>query len=294
MPIEIADACADFLRFCDEALDQPPSRQLELWRRLYEEPNRALFDLYYSRYGTRGRAGQVLGRLLAAAPTIRETAPRVAALVERVVPRCATLLGFVEGDLRYVLMVGLFQSVAWQADFEGRPTSFLALETAPNQDLAAVELALAHETAHALHRLASGIKAEGTHVGEGLLCEGVAVLSSMRLCPGWPEAAYLLPLETTDDGQPRDAWLADCERRGPELRDRLLADLDRDDVGTFAAYFWEANQHAPRGLPPRSGYVVGRRLVEALVDRHPLVEIVRWPREQAREMIRLALEQAGR
>jgi Predicted Zn-dependent protease (DUF2268) len=294
MPIQVADVCADFLAFWAEGRDQPPARQLGLWRQLYEEPNRALFDLYYSRYGTRGRAAQVLDRLVAVGPTVRATAPRVAALVERVAPRCADLLGVADHDLRYVLMVGLFQSVAWQAEFEGAPTSFLALETEPNQDLAAVELTLAHETAHALHGLASGIRAEGTHVGEGLLWEGIAVVTTVRLCPGRPEAAYLSPAETTDVGQTRDEWLAACDRRGWELRERLLADLDRDDVRTFAAYFWEADQHAPRGLPPRAGYVVGYRLVEALLDRHHLAEVVRWPPERARTMVRQALETVGR
>ena len=76
-----------------------------------------------------------------------------------------------------------------------------------------------------------------------------------------------------------DGWVAECERRAPELRARLRADLDSEDETVYAQYFFG---RSGRDLPPRCGYFVGRRAVAALADEHSLPDLARWPYARAR------------
>jgi len=296
MRIHLENICPDFLAFWDWARERSPAEQRQLWRALYEDPNRDIFDVYYSRWGDPDRLEAALHRFEEAAPRVRAIAPEAARAIRHLGPECAQLFGAPHAEVRYVLMVGLFTSDGWATHLRGEPTSFLALEWDQYSRRRDLEIMVAHEAAHSVHDQCGPFRPDSTVVGEGLFAEGLAQLASTILAPGAPEAAYLCPGgERTMVGQDCAEWVAECDRRWPELRRWLLRDLERSEVPRFAAYFWGPRHHTDpdphENVPVRAGYVVGYRVVSALSRHHNIAAMARWPAERAVAEVRQALEQ---
>jgi uncharacterized protein YjaZ len=185
-------------------------------------------------------------------------------------------------------MIGLFQSDAWATSLCGQPTSFLTLEhiASPRQ----LEITVAHEAAHTLHRRSASPPLDdwvhGGTVGEGLFTEGLAVLTSARVVPGASDAEYL-----NNHGPDGPAWLAACARQWGEIRQRILGDLGQVDPAHVRAYF-AANRAtaAQGGLPIRAGYVAGYYILGALNQQHTVAEMACWPATRILAEIREVLE----
>lgn len=296
VPIQVENICPDFLAFWERARGHNPDDQRRLWRVLYEQRHREIFDVYYGRYGSPELLEAALHRYALVVPRILALVPDAERLASETTPRCAALFAAPSADFAWVLMVGLFASDAWAAPLRGRTAAFLALESPTLAERRSIAITVAHEAAHAVHEACAAFSlADSTLVGLGLFAEGVAVLASMLLVPGESEHAYLCPgAETTQDGQDCRAWLADCDERWPELRRRLLRDVDQDDPARFATYFWGGRHRrgdaAPTVVPVRAGYVVGYRVVGALNRHYTLPEMARWSPEQAAGAVRATLE----
>jgi hypothetical protein len=261
---------------------------VDLWRTLYEDRHRDIFDVYYGAYGRPDRLGDALGRFPGAVPIMRPAMATAEECIARTVPRCARLFEDLEGDVPYVLMAGLFQSDAWATYLRGQPTSFLTLEhvASPRQ----LEITVAHEAAHTLHhRSASPPLDDWVHggtVGEGLFSEGLAVLASARVVPGATDAEYL-----NISGPDGPAWLAACARQWGEIRQRILGDLRQVDPAHVRAYFLANKATASQaGLPVRAGYVAGYYILSALNRQHTVAEMARWPATRIVAEIRAVLE----
>jgi hypothetical protein len=286
--VRIENICPDFFAFWERAAGRARGEQVDLWRTLYEDRHRDIFDVYYSAYGRPDLLGDALERFPHAVPIMRAAMATAEECIARTVPRVALLFEDLEGELPYVLMVGLFQSDAWATSLRGQPTSFLTLEhvASPRQ----LEITVAHEAAHTLHQRTAlpplNDWVHGGSVAEGLFTEGLAVLASARVVPGATDAEYL-----NNHGPDGPVWLAACARQWGELRQRILGDLGQVEPAHVRAYF-AANKAtaAQAGLQVRAGYVAGYYILGALNRQHTIAQMARWPATRSVAEIREVLE----
>jgi hypothetical protein len=255
----------DFLAFWARAKGEQRGVQRRLWRGLYEEPNRELFDLYYTNWASPEMLDAALDRFEGEVGRIAERADSLPRWIADAARATADFLGQPLPELDIQLLVGLFSSDGWVASFLGRPTLFLAAEYIPPYDA----IFFAHECTHLVHR-AAGF--DGDTVAAAVIAEGLAVAVSAELEAGHGEAVYLWMRDGHED------WLAECVERENELRARLRADLDSEDPDVYARWFLGRPNNS--GLPPRSGYFVASRSIAGL--RVPYRELVTWGYEQAR------------
>lgn len=279
--VHIINICPNFLAFWDVAANFPQNEQQRLWHTLYEEPHRAIFDVYYNLYGHPAGLEAALTRFDTVAPRLRTLLPHIVQAVEKVVPQCAQLFATTHDDVQFVLMVGLFASDSWATFLHRKLTSFLALEVEHNLNLRTVTISIGHEAAHTFHQQCSSFSLVNPTVGEGLFSEGLAILASTIVTPDAPEAAYLWPGgEHTITGQDCRAWVAACDEQWPEVRRWLLRDLDRTD--RYPSYFYVYPKDGlPAGVPMRVGYVAGYRILNQLGQRYSVAEMARWSQERA-------------
>lgn len=263
--MRVDSAVPDFLAFWERAEGEPLEVQRRLWRELYEEPNRDLFDIYYTNWASPEMLDAALERFNSDAGTIAARADSLSRRVADAARATADFLGQPLPQLDVQLLVGLFSSDGWVTSFRDRPTLFLAVEYIPPYDA----VFFPHECTHLVHR-AAGF--DGDTVAAGVMAEGLAVAVSAALDPGHGEAVYLW----MRDG--REAWLAECVEREEELRARLAADLDSEDADVYARWFlgWPNDS----GLPSRSGYFLAHRCIVELGV--PYRELVTWGYERAR------------
>lgn len=263
--MHVDSAVPDFLAFWETAAGEPRERQRRLWHELYEQPNRDLLDLYYTNWASPDGVDAALDRFAAEAATI---AVRAARLPEQAAAAARVAADFLERpvpDLDVQLLVGVFSSDGWVADFRGRRTLFLAVEYMPPYE----DVFLAHECTHLVHQ-ATGF--DGDTVAAAVVAEGLASTASAELEPGHEEAVYLWMRDGRED------WLAECVEREEELSARLRADLDSEDAGVYARWFLGRSNDF--GLPARSGYFISRRWVLELGV--PCRDLVSWDYARAR------------
>jgi hypothetical protein len=263
--LRVDSTVPDFLAFWEAAAGESREVRRRLWHELYEQPNRELFDLYYTSWASPDGLDAALDRFAAEAETI---AARATSLPQRVIEAARATADFLEKpvpDLDVQLLVGLFSSDGWVTDFRGRRTLFLAVEYVPPYDT----VFLAHECTHLVHR-ATGF--DGDTVAAAVVAEGLAVAVSAELESGHGEAVYLWMRDGRED------WLAECVAREEELSSRLRADLDSEDPHVYARWFLGRPNES--GLPTRSGYFVSRRWIVQLGV--PCRELVSWDYDRTR------------
>jgi hypothetical protein len=263
--LRVSSAVPDFLAFWEAAAGESRYAQRRLWHELYEQPNRALFDLYYTNWASPDRLDAALDRFPGEAATISARAP---SLPQRITEAAQVTAEFLEQpvpDLDVQLLVGLFSSDGWVTDFRGRQTLFVAVEYVPPYDA----LFFAHECTHLVHH-ATGF--DGDTVAAAVVAEGLAVAVSAELEPGHEEAVYLWMRDGCED------WLAECVAREEELSAKLRADLDSEDPDVYARWFLGKPNES--GLPARSGYFLSHRWMRDLGV--PYRDLVSWDYERAR------------
>lgn len=290
----IENLLPDFRAFWSQAHDRDVLEQRRLWNALYAGRHRDIFDLYFRDYASRDHLEAALHRYAQALPHIEEVAAVVTDHIQTDLPQLAALLGVDRDDatLHHVVLVGVFDSDAWEDSLRDRPTCFFAAERIASR--LAAEVTVAHEVTHGLHALTNtDVAAGGNAVGRNLFLEGFAVYISMLAVQGLAEADYLwLGAPTTTQSQRVRDWLRACEAAWPTLRDQLLRDFDAHDEPTNGAYFITRPAYLRVEVPVRAGYFVGHRLVATLAAAHTPSELVRWPLERAISTLRNILVQA--
>lgn len=292
MPVIIDDLTPDFLAFWNRAAGLDVAEQTRLWHALYEGLHHDVFDAYYRRHAGSGDLASALVRYPEVVARIRTGAPALREGIARVAPEVARLFDVPEGELRYLLMVGLFSSDGWLDFLGGEPVCFCAAELV--EDAGTAPIVLAHEAAHGYHARCQPPGFAGMDaVGHALFREGLATLASAQAVPGWDDGTYLwCGRRATIGGQPVGEWLAVCEARWPALRAALLRDLRREDTETYATHF--IPRETPNGLPPKAGYVVGYRLLAELGRDHAVAEMARWSPDRAFLEVARLLERSER
>lgn len=282
--VHIENICPDFFRFWAQAETAAHDEQKEIWSGLYEACHAEVFNVYYSLYGAREGLDDALDRFGQHITRLRALEPVVAESIARIVPKCQSLFLPPENDLRFVMMVGLFYSDAWAAFLRGQPASFVALEQI--RDTMNVDVTIAHEAAHTLHRQCTGFVADvTTHtVGQTLFTEGLAILASSKVVPD----AGLVELFLVEE----ESWIHACKQHWTELRKGLLRDMERLAWIKPTPYFYNDPMLLTSEVPvPRAGYFAGYQVVRVLGESYPIEVMGRWSIDTATAQVRAVLEQ---
>jgi hypothetical protein len=288
MSDQLIDLTPDFLAFWKETQGRSCEEQQRLWFERYESPHQRLFAVCGGRHGNAEALPAALARYPSLVPQLPATVAAVHAAIARTGPAVAKLFGLERLDLRSVLLVGMFWSDGWIADLDGVPTCSVAVEYLTPAAEPRVGLLLAHESAHLAHATCLGDAWNETEtVGQHLFLEGLAIVASAQLIPGYDPATYTwLGLTRTPRGLDLMDWMAACERAWPQVRVRLQRDLASTDPVVHAPYFLQA----PEDLPERIGYFAGWQLVSTLSREHAVAELARWSPSHIQERVALALE----
>lgn len=286
MPVTIENLTPDFLAFWQQAKGRPLPEQEQLWHELYQARHPDVFEVYQD-YGGRLDRDDRLAAALVCFPahlsTLEPLIYQAPKLVIRTAEATRQVFGAAPAELPFVLMVGLFRSNGWADLLRGRQTAFLALEQFATPQ--ALEITVAHETAHVLHLGEDPARWNEHDVGEKLFKEGLAVCASEQVVPGLTAGEYLW------FGPGFEDWVTRCTERWAELREEVLRDLDRQDEATADRHFtYFPDQLGERGeRPTRAGYFVGYQVVSYLTRRHSLRELASWSPTEAKEAVRQVL-----
>jgi hypothetical protein len=138
---------------------------------------------------------------------------------------------------------------------------------------------LEHELFHVHHEALHPDAPE--NVAQSLWEEGLATYVSAALNPG----------ATHDEVSVPDALVAEGTPRIPELAGRLLAHLDDPATGPVYKQFFYGSTETNPEVPPRSGYLVGWRIAEALGRTRSLAQLAALTPAESRSLVERALRE---
>lgn len=244
------------------------------WVEQYEAAHPAVFEVYYRAWGLREKCGEAARDVPRLAPAMASIEARARGLAEEA-EAFFVAEGLIDDDLDVVLLVGARTSDGWVTELDGRPTLFLALEFLGDPPYDA--LLLSHEAFHIAHAR-HGAETWPEDCAASLFQEGLAVAVTRDLHPGLSDSAYLCFDDAHGD------WVDDCARLAPQIAGRALAELDTsyDDLRVRSLFTTRADEE---GLPSRSGYWLGDRVLRRLMRDHPTRELLAWDHPTAREAL---------
>ncbi|HEY3314572.1 MAG TPA: hypothetical protein VGL40_04735, partial [Bacillota bacterium] len=262
----IIDTVPTFLDFWDKAGGLVPPLQLLTWEKEYYEPNRQVFDLYFTRWADRSQLPEAFARYPKSVTTIRalaETFPRDA---ERIAVEAGSVLAAVAA-VDVIALVGAYGAGSWSWPVFSRPAALVALESFASRSR--LGLALAHEIGYAVAQNAAGVGfGEVQRYQHDLLFnlafEGLAGLIAMVVRPGLSDSEYAWPSGGAPSrgepggGEPSggepgpavptaaDDRLAWCRRHRSELLRSLARDSLANEADVCDHYFGPNGDYAGR------------------------------------------------
>lgn len=268
--MRVHDLVTPFTKFAS-SVDGPPDEAVARWRSEIVEPHAGLFEAIEP-WVNPDRAADRLPGLIDRHGDFEARAQRAVHAVEK----AYTLLPD-PSPFETVVMVGLGGANGWAATVEGRETLFLGVESLPEPGYDVV-LAL-HEMIHVQH-LARGDRGwPDEQVGANLFREGLATYATTRLLPEVDASGHLW------FAPGREPWIDRCAALEPELRRRIMAELDGDDVD---GRWFRGLPDRPGEFPGRCGYWLGLRLMEHVLDGIALETAMQWPLDEATHRMKSA------
>ena len=255
-------------------VDSPVVREAR-WKDLYESAHPDVFAAFYADQGDKEGRSAVVRELTIVRDRVREGGPVLHRVIEEVEPAVRDALGVAPTpDPLHVLMVGPYSINVLVGSMGDDVTVFHCLEWFQSE--AGSRVLVAHEDAHAWHRIVLGLLPPAEDAAWTAFSEGLATLVSRRVVPDRPEEDYFwYGHEGFED------WLPWCVEHRDELLARFRDELDHE--GTAETFYGS-------GLVDkrwRVGYYLADLLVASL-DR-PLPELVTLSVDDARTAIREAL-----
>lgn len=274
MNIIVKNICGDFLRFWEEACKAETLEEKKaLWNKIYEEPNKDIFDIYYNGFGNRKNLdAAIIEKLPTAIERIKKLNIEIESKIKEVTLKCSELFHTDDIDFNYVIMVGTFSSNGWGCFYNNKPTVFFAVEF--DNDLDYFDIFLSHEITHNFHMNINKIDDANANLAYLTLEEGLAVVASKTLYPGFADTVYL------NFGLYGDAWLRKCRDIFYSIKDEYILSLTSNENETIRKYFFgRISEDKP--VPNRIGYVIGYNIVSVLVKNYSFHEIASWNLEEA-------------
>lgn len=281
MNIKVKNICGDFLRFWEEAQKvETIEEKKALWDRIYEGPNKDIFDIYYKSFGHRKNLDSaIVERYPKEIERIKKINRIIESKIREVSAKCSELFGTYNIDFNYVVMVGSFSSNGWGCTFNNEPTVFFALEF--ETDPAYFDIFLAHEITHNFH-MNINKNNECDSLADCTLGEGLAVVASKVLYPGLKDTAYL------NFGPSGDEWIEKCKHVFKDIRDEYIGNLASNNQELVNGYFLGKIKEEKK-VPNRIGYVIGYVLVMELIKEYTFYELASWDSSQTLSQVKKVL-----
>jgi hypothetical protein len=273
-----------FEGFARKAGVESPYRRELLWKDLYQAAHLDVFaGLEEAIPGSTAGLPAMVRELSRVRTRAKEAAPVMRDIIAEVDPRLVALMGVpAEPSPLHVLMVGAFTTNSAVGRVGEDVAVFHCVEWFQSADGA--RALVAHETAHAWHRLALQRAAQVVppdgDLAWTIFYEGLATQASRAAAAGLPEVDYFWY------GHPEvEEWLPWCTEHAGELRTQLGDGLnDPKAVDTFFGAGFVAGRW-------RVGYYLADRLVGGLGRTLP--ELVALSVSDAREAVFEALATGG-
>ena len=271
----IVDILPSFEDYARQVFVDTPFVRESKWKDIYEKAHPEVFEAFYADQGEQVGKSAVVRELTIVRERVREGGPVLHRVIEELEPAVREALGLAPTpDPLHVLMVGPYSINVLVGKLGDDVALFHCLEWFQSEEGSRV--LVAHEDAHAWHRIVLGAVPAGGDAAWMAFSEGLATRVSRQVVPDQPENEYFwYGHEGFED------WLPWCEEHREELLARFRDEIDQPDT---ADTFFGGGLVEKRW---RVGYYLADLLVAAL-DR-PLPELVALSVAEAREAIRGAL-----
>lgn len=271
----ILDILPSFEEYARKTFIDSPFVRESRWRELYEGDNPEVFAAFYADQEERAGLSAVVRELTIVRDRATAGGPVLHRVIEEVEPAVREALGLAPTpDPLHVLMVGPYSINVLVGPMGDDVAVFHCLEWFQSEEGSRV--LVAHEDAHAWHRIVLGGAPPGDDAAWTAFSEGLATLVSRQVVPGRDEDDYFwFGHEGFED------WLPWCTEHRSELLARFRDELD--DPATSDNFFGS-------GLVEkrwRVGYYLADLLVASL--ERPLPELVALSVDEARTAIREVL-----
>lgn len=292
MKVKIRDISNDFCEFWDKSKGKSYNEKVKIWKSVYEEPNRDVFDKHLSLARIFKKDFNLEDRYEHSFKKYENCINKVKSIneniEEKIMETCNACMKLFDigndSDLElcFVTMVGLYLADGWVSDFKGRPTTFFAMEYMPKPEN--VNIFLAHEITHCIHNNISEFGNDLT-LAERIFIEGFAVTASKKLCEGRDTYVYI--------GKSNE-WLIRSMESWEYAKQDVIDNLgNKTDEYTSKYFMGEDNKSLK--IPARSGYTYGYFLVNKLLEKYTFHEMIKWKSERIikevnKEIINLELK----
>lgn len=286
MVVNIRDISETFCTFWEKAQKLNFEEQKLMWKQLYEEPNKDIFEhfdyifkLSNKNYSIDNDLEECFKRYHVHYDNIKALSCVIKGDIDKICKRCSDVLKINDLELNFITMIGQFHANAFVTPFNGT-TAFYFLEQMPEQKY--LDILLAHEITH-LFQFPQLIKEEHEPtIAEHIFMEGLACFSSSIICAGFSKAEYL------SFNSKGSQWLFDCEKYLPNLRTELIDNIESTDHFYYMKYF-TGNSEYTSEIPIRIGYALGYNIIAYLNKSYSLDELILWSSNRINKEVKDAI-----
>jgi hypothetical protein len=281
--ITVRNLMPQFWDFWQAAQDKPAAEQLQLWRRLYQQPNAAVFADLRSPCA-RDLAGDVMQREYF--PDLKQVIPGMHSLSASL----PLTIGAVQKRF-----VGTFADMRWTGPIyvmasggcfngrsqliEGRPALLLGVDDIVGLGETNLSPLITHEMFHRYHYAFFPFEPELPQpLWVRLWAEGMATYVAHRLNP----TATNFDLMTID---PKETVQLDA--RMSSIATDFVSRFSSSSQADGTLYFSDDSKSSL--VPARAGYYLGLRVAEYLGRRYSMQTMAHWSHEEAKPHIMAAL-----
>lgn len=286
--IAVRNLMPQFWDFWQAAQDKPVDQQLRLWRRLYQQPNAAVFADLRSACAN-DLAGDVMQR---------EYFPSLKGVISGMHSLSASLPMTIDAVQKR--FAGAFPDMRWSGPIyimasggcfngrsqimQGRKALLLGIDDIVGLGETNLSPLITHEMFHRYHYEFFPFEPQLPQpLWVRLWAEGMATYVAHRLNP----AATNLDLMTIE---PRE--VVQLNARLPAIATDFVSRLDSSSDTDANLYF--ADENASALVPARAGYFLGLRVAEYLGRQYSLRTMAHWNHDQAKPRILAALRHLQR
>lgn len=281
--IAVRNLMPDFWTFWRAARDEAPGTQLQLWRKLYQQRNAAVFADLNSTCGKDLQAGvleeqyfPILKGLIPAMRALSASLPKTIASAEGAFGAAFPDMHWT-GPMYIMASVGCFNGRSQL--IQGRQALLLGVDDMAGLHETNVQPLITHEMFHRYHYGYFAFEPELPQpLWVRLWAEGMATFVAHRLNPG--ASTYDLTWIS-----PRDVSRMDSRMKGMTARFRRR--LNSTSQAEAAVFFSDDGRDAE--VPPRAGYYLGLEVAEYLARRYSMQTMAHWNRAQAEPHVQSAL-----
>ncbi|MFC1612234.1 DUF2268 domain-containing putative Zn-dependent protease [Patescibacteria group bacterium] len=261
----------------------PKNKQYIIWKKLFEEKHKNLFDVYYN-WGKKKLSRKLFYKYGYNTKLIVKNESYAIKNCEKILQKISKIIP-IPNKLTVILFIGLHQTNGFVDKYKNGFVTFMNLED--NPDNYTLKIFLTHELLHNIHLIKNPDiyywKGSKTNWYNSLILEGVATyLTSKALNINRADALWGNFMNKKEKREFMD-W---CNKNKIKLKKQLLAQIDK--TKKEESQFFGGRR--PRGCPYwRTGYFLGLDFVEKLSKKMKIEEIIMLKGAKLKKEIQLYL-----